>query len=128
MGGSCIAQIFPSRKLNALAYTNHANIHTDINIITTHKHTHTQTHTHTHTHTHTPSKEMRRAHTRTHTEQIRRDAPRAHTHTLDTQRTDPKRCTARTHAHTDTQSRNTSNEMHCARTRTHALTHGSTGQ
>ena len=33
MDGSCIAQIFPSRKLNALAHTIHANIHIDINII-----------------------------------------------------------------------------------------------
>ena len=31
--GSCIAKIFPSRKLNALAHIIHANIHTDINII-----------------------------------------------------------------------------------------------
>ena len=31
--GSCIAQIFPSRKLNVLAHTIHGNIHTDINII-----------------------------------------------------------------------------------------------
>ena len=30
--GSCIAQIFPSRNLNVLAHTIHANIHTDINI------------------------------------------------------------------------------------------------
>ena len=41
MDGSCIAQIFPSRKLNALAHTIHANIHTNIS----HKHTHTHTHT-----------------------------------------------------------------------------------
>ena len=42
MDGSCIAQIFPSRKLNALlAHTIHANIHTDINKIYTHTHTHT---------------------------------------------------------------------------------------
>ena len=33
MDGSCIAQTFPSRKLNALAHTIHANIHTDINTI-----------------------------------------------------------------------------------------------
>ena len=33
MDGSCIAQNFPSKKLNALAHTIHANIHTDINII-----------------------------------------------------------------------------------------------
>ena len=33
MDGSCIAQIFPSRKLKALAHIIHANIHTDINII-----------------------------------------------------------------------------------------------
>ena len=39
MDGSCIAQIFPSRKLNALAHTFHANIHTDINIINTNTHT-----------------------------------------------------------------------------------------
>ena len=43
MDGSCIAQIFPSRKLNVLAHTIHANIHTDINIIP-------PPHTHTHTH------------------------------------------------------------------------------
>ena len=30
MEASCIAQIFPSRKLNALAHTIHANIQTDI--------------------------------------------------------------------------------------------------
>ena len=42
--GSCIAQIFPSRKVNALAHTIHANIHTDINIM------YPSTHTHTHTH------------------------------------------------------------------------------
>ena len=30
MDGSCIAQIFLSRKLNALAHTLHANVHTDI--------------------------------------------------------------------------------------------------
>ena len=33
MDGSCIVQIFLSRKLNVLAHTIHANIHTDINII-----------------------------------------------------------------------------------------------
>ena len=33
MDGSRTAQIFPSRKLSALAHTIHANIHTDINII-----------------------------------------------------------------------------------------------
>ena len=33
MDGSCIAQIFPSRKFKALAHTIHANIHTDINMI-----------------------------------------------------------------------------------------------
>ena len=33
MHGSCIAQIFPSGKLNVLAHTIHANIHTDMNII-----------------------------------------------------------------------------------------------
>ena len=33
MDGSCTPQIFPSRKLNALAQTIHANMHTDINII-----------------------------------------------------------------------------------------------
>ena len=49
MDVSCIEQIFPSRKLNALAHTIYANIHTDINIIHTHTH-HTHTHTHTHTH------------------------------------------------------------------------------
>ena len=43
MDGSCIAQIFPSKKLNALAHTIHANIHTVINIIHTHTHTHTHT-------------------------------------------------------------------------------------
>ena len=41
MDGSCRAQIFPSRKLNALANTIYANIHTNINIIHTHTHTHT---------------------------------------------------------------------------------------
>ena len=43
MDGSCIAQISPSRKLNALAHTIHANIQTDINIIYApppHTHTH----------------------------------------------------------------------------------------
>ena len=42
MDGSCIAQIFSSRKLNALAHTIDANIHTDINIIHpyTHRHKH----------------------------------------------------------------------------------------
>ena len=44
MDGSCIAQIFSSRKLNALAHTIHANIHTDTNII----HPYTQRHTHAH--------------------------------------------------------------------------------
>ena len=43
MDGSCIAQIFPSRKLHALAHIIHGNIHTDINII------YPPTHTHTHT-------------------------------------------------------------------------------
>ena len=38
MDGSCIAQVFPSRKLIALAYTIHADIHTGINIIYTHTH------------------------------------------------------------------------------------------
>ena len=33
MDGSCIAQIFPSRKLTALAHAIHANIHADINMI-----------------------------------------------------------------------------------------------
>ena len=32
MDGSCIAQIFPSRKLNALAHTIHANMYTNMNI------------------------------------------------------------------------------------------------
>ena len=41
LDGSCIAQIFPSRKLNALTHNIHANINTDINIIHTHTHTHT---------------------------------------------------------------------------------------
>ena len=54
MDGSCVAQIFPSRKLNALAHTIHANIHTDINIMYTHTYTYTDTDTDTHTHTHTP--------------------------------------------------------------------------
>ena len=42
MDGTCIAQLFPSRKLNALAHTIHI-IYTDINIIypSTHTHTHT---------------------------------------------------------------------------------------
>ena len=40
MDGSCIAQIFPSRKLNALAHTIHATKHTDINIIYASPHTH----------------------------------------------------------------------------------------
>ena len=44
MDGSCIAQIFPSRKLNALAHTIHTNMHTDINIIYTHTHTHPPPH------------------------------------------------------------------------------------
>ena len=48
MDDSCIAQIFQSRKLSALAHAIHADIHTDMNIIYTH------THTHTHTCTHTP--------------------------------------------------------------------------
>ena len=39
--GSCIAQTFPSRKLNTLAHAIHANINTYINIIHTHTHTHT---------------------------------------------------------------------------------------
>ena len=55
MDGSCTAHIFPSRKLNALACSIHANRHTDINIIypppPTHTHRHAHTHTHTHTHT-----------------------------------------------------------------------------
>ena len=33
MDGSCVAQVFTSRKLNALAHTIYANIHTGINII-----------------------------------------------------------------------------------------------
>ena len=36
MDGSCIARIFPSRKLNPLAHTIYANMHTDINIIYPH--------------------------------------------------------------------------------------------
>ena len=44
MDGSCIAQTFLPRKLNALAHTIHANIHTDINIIYASPHTHTHTH------------------------------------------------------------------------------------
>ena len=43
MDGSCIVQIFPSTKLNALAHTIHANVHTDVNIFTP-RHTHTHTH------------------------------------------------------------------------------------
>ena len=39
MDGSCIVQIFLSRKLNVLAHTIHANIHTDINIIYPSPHT-----------------------------------------------------------------------------------------
>ena len=46
MDGSCIAKIFSSRKLNALAHTIHPNIHTDINIIYPPPHTHTHTLTH----------------------------------------------------------------------------------
>ena len=46
MDGACVAQIFPSRKLKALAHSIHANIHTDINII--YPSTRTRTHTHTH--------------------------------------------------------------------------------
>ena len=38
MGGSCIEQIFPFRKLDALAHTIHANIHTHIHIVHTHTH------------------------------------------------------------------------------------------
>ena len=49
MDGSCIAQIFSSRKLNALAYTIHTNTHRDINII--HMHMHARTHMHACTHT-----------------------------------------------------------------------------
>ena len=45
MDGSCKVQIFPSRKLNALAHTIHTNMYTHINIITPpHTHTHTPTH------------------------------------------------------------------------------------
>ena len=33
MDGSFVVQFFPSRKLNALAYTIHANIHSDMHII-----------------------------------------------------------------------------------------------
>ena len=40
MDGSFIVQIFPPRKLNALAHTIHANIQTDINIIYPSLHTH----------------------------------------------------------------------------------------
>ena len=42
MDGSCIAQIFPSRKVNALAHIFQANIYIDINII----HTYARAHTH----------------------------------------------------------------------------------
>ena len=38
MDGSCIVQIFPSRKLNALAHTIHANIHRHNLPLPTHKH------------------------------------------------------------------------------------------
>ena len=48
MDGSCTAQIFPSRKPDALTHTIHANVHADINII----HTHTGVHTHTMIHLH----------------------------------------------------------------------------
>ena len=41
---SCIAQIFLSRKLNALAHTIHPNIHTDINLIYPSTHTHIMVH------------------------------------------------------------------------------------
>ena len=51
MDQSYIEQIFPSRKLRALAHTIHTNIHTDINIIYPYIHTHACTHTRTHTHT-----------------------------------------------------------------------------
>ena len=77
VGGFCIAQIFPSRKLTTLAYTIHANIHTDRNII--HTHTHTHTHTNTHTHTHTRTNTHARTHASTHT----RTHTHAHTHRQD---------------------------------------------
>ena len=66
MDGYCIAQICPSRKLNALAHTIHANIHTDINIIYPSTHTHIHTYTHTHTHTHTHKHTHAQTHTHTH--------------------------------------------------------------
>ena len=46
MDGSCIVQIFPSRKLSALVHTIHTNIHTDINITYPLPPTHTHTRTH----------------------------------------------------------------------------------
>ena len=76
MDGSCIAQIFPSRKLNVIAHTLHANIHTDINIIYTHTHTNTHTHTHTHTHTQRHTHTHRDTHTHAHTHAC------AHTHIM----------------------------------------------
>ena len=39
--GSCIAQIFPLRKLNTQSHTIYADMHTDLNIIYTCPHTHT---------------------------------------------------------------------------------------
>ena len=41
MDGSCIAQIFPLRKLNTQSHTIYADMHTDLNIIYTCPHTHT---------------------------------------------------------------------------------------
>ena len=41
IGRSCIAQIFPLRKLNTQSHTIYADMHTDLNIIYTCPHTHT---------------------------------------------------------------------------------------
>ena len=46
MDGSCIAQIFLSKKFSALAHTIHVNAHTDVNVIYPSPHTHTHIHTH----------------------------------------------------------------------------------
>ena len=53
MDSSYLAQMFSSRKLNGLAHTIHANVHTYTNIIYIHTHTHIHTHTSIHTHTNT---------------------------------------------------------------------------
>ena len=110
---SCIAQIFPSRKLSALAHTIHANIRTAI----IHKlYTHTHTHTciaqifpsrklsalaHNHSRKHTHSNHTQNLHTHTHTHTHTHRVTRTHTLTVSYEKVVPRWRLAKPLTHTN---------------------------